>query len=162
MTDHGRPQATPTATNGQPTRVPLLSLILGYGAVLPLPIAAIAVSFQSERLDAIVDLSMSWGAAILIFLAGVRRGLSFRTAGGPAASQVIISMLLFLVGIAALLSPFPWLALSLLLAGYAALLVIDPVAASWGTVPAFFEALRPGQMLVAVASLSILLMFVVL
>lgn len=62
--------------------VPLLSVILGYGPMLPFAIGAlIAWTFDGPWRDELLFLTIVWGACILTFLAGVRRGLSFRTEG---------------------------------------------------------------------------------
>jgi hypothetical protein len=61
---------------------------------------------------------LPWGSAILIFLGGVRRGLSFRTPGGPTKAQIATMFWLFGLGLLALLSPSTLVALALLLIAY--------------------------------------------
>jgi Protein of unknown function (DUF3429) len=100
-----------------------------------------------------VDLTVLWGGAVLAFLAGVRRGLSFRTPGGPAPAQLATSLGLFALGFAALAVSQTAVAVSLLLAGYAALGVLDPRAADRHEAPPYFARLRPAQMLIPVLSL---------
>lgn len=131
---------------------PALSLFLAYLAMAPLAAGALAVWLLPVDQPPVARTAAAWGAAILIFLSGVRRGLSFRTPGGPTASQIAMTMWLFLSGLAALALPTQ-LALALLIVGYASIAVLDPRAARRGEAPLFFARLRPVQMLVPVASL---------
>ncbi len=152
----------------EPREVPLLSRLFGFGAMVPLVLGALLAWFAGGILAALaVNLSILWGAAILLFLAGVRRGVSFRTPGGPTVGQLGAMLFLFLTGLAALLAvsvpvtpvavgPHV-LAFALLLLGYGGILVIDPIAASRGEAPLFFRRLRPVQMGIAVAALAALL-----
>lgn len=143
----------------EPRRTPLLSLLLGYGAMLPFAVGALAAWLLAGELAALAaDLVVLWGGSILTFLAGVRRGLSFRTAGGPTTAQIAMALWLFVLGLAALALPSKPLALVLLLAGYTSLLVLDPWSARRGEVPLFFERLRPLQMTIPVVSLAALLL----
>jgi len=140
-----------------PARIPLLSLILGYCAMLPFAIGALAAWLLAGAAAPATDLVVLWGGAILAFLAGVRRGLSFRTDGGPTAAQIGMTLWLFILGLSALALPSRTVALVLLLAGYASLMPLDPWAARRGEVPLFFEHLRPVQMTIPVFSLAGLL-----
>lgn len=134
--------------------VPALSLVFGYGAMLPLVAAAcIGWAFPAPWAAAILAAALVWAGAILAFLAGVRRGLSFRTQGGPTVSQLVGMLWLFALAVAALASPWALLSCALLLIGYASVAVMDRVAAGTGEAPAFFAVLRPPQMLLAMASL---------
>jgi hypothetical protein len=139
-------------------RVPALSLVLGHGATVPFVAGAAAAWLLGQGPAALAaDLTALWGGAILVFLAGVRRGLSFRTEGGPTPAQLATSLGLFALGLAALAAPRTGAALLLLLVGYAALAVFDPWAAKRGEAPLFFARLRPLQMLVPIAGLAALL-----
>ena len=62
--------------------VPWLSVLFGYGPMLPFVAGALAAWLLQGfwRSEAIL-LTVIWSASILAFLAGVRRGLSFRTVG---------------------------------------------------------------------------------
>ena len=91
------------------------------------------------------------GAAV----AGVRRGVSFFTAGGPRPAQVATSLWLFLLGLAALMLPAR-LALPVAAAGYLSVALLDPLAAAQGEVPTYFRALRPPQMALFLAGLALL------
>jgi hypothetical protein len=140
-------------------RVPALSLVLGYGAMAPF-VAGAAVAWLLGRggpATLATDLTVLWGGAILVFLAGVRRGLSFRTEGGPTLAQLAASLGLFALGLTALAAPRAGPALALLLVGYATLAVLDPWAARRGEAPPFFARLRPLQMLVPIVGLAALL-----
>lgn len=132
--------------------VPLLSVIFGWGPMIPFAIGAIAVwALQNDALA--VRLTIIWGGAILAFLSGVRRGLSFRTPGGPAVQQIVTMLWLFLLALGALASPWPLISVILLLAGYGSIAILDPKAAERAEAPLFFARLRPTQMLVPILSL---------
>ena len=141
--------------------VPWLSVVLGYGPMLPLVFGAVAVWRLSGvwRGEAIL-LTDLWAAAILAFLAGVRRGLSFRTENGPALTQIATMFCLFVLALASLVAivhAVAAVAVACVLVGFAAILVLDPIAARAGQAPLFFARLRPPQIAIAVASLAILL-----
>lgn len=130
-------------------------LLFGYGPMLPFPAAALVLWFGEGRFAAVAShLIILWGAAILLFLSGVRRGLSFRTEGGPRPAQFAAMLWLFLIGLGALLAPPAWAA-GLLLAGYGSILLLEPRAARRGEVPLYFARLRPWQMAVPTASLAL-------
>ncbi|ESR26093.1 Permeases of the major facilitator superfamily [Lutibaculum baratangense AMV1] len=103
-------------------------------------------------------LTIIWGGALLIFFSGVRRGLSFRTPGGPRPAQIVMFAWLFCLGLAVLLIPSEATALSLLLAGFVSLWVLDPRAAARREVPPYFARLRRVQMLIPIACLAMLLL----
>ena len=137
--------------------VPLLGALFGYGAMIPLAASALAVWLSPAPWPAVaMRLGLVWAGAILAFLAGVRRGLSFRTEGGPTAAQLLGMLWLFALAFAALASPWPAASCGLLLAGYASVAVLDSVAARHGEAPGFFARLRPPQMLIALVSLVVL------
>ncbi len=143
-------------TIGEGPRVPLDGLILGWGPMLPFPVAVLAAWLGGEGVATLASsAAIVWGGALLIFLSGVRRGLSFRTEGGPRWSQLAMFAWLFWSGLAALMVTSGW-ALWLLLAGFLSLLVLDPLAARRGEVPLYFARLRPWQMAVPVASMALL------
>ncbi|MGJ3230545.1 MAG: DUF3429 domain-containing protein [Oceanicaulis sp.] len=136
---------------------PKLSQGLGYAAMAPLAGAAVLVWITPEAAAVIRALAIVWGALILVFLAGVRRGLSFRTEDGPATAQLVVMGWLFALGLAALLAPWPAASLGLLTAGYGTLLFADPPSALAGRLPLFMARLRPPQMTIAVIALAVLL-----
>ena len=139
---------------GEPGEVPRLSLLLGYGAMLPFPVAALAAWAGGGWA---AGWAILWGGVLLCFLSGVRRGLSFRTVGGATAAQIAVSAWLFLAGLAALAVPWPAAAMLLLILGFGSLIWLDPGAAWRGEVPLYFARLRPWQMAIPVASLLALL-----
>ncbi|WP_230481142.1 DUF3429 domain-containing protein [Sphingomonas sp. Leaf21] len=140
------PAPTPEAAS---PRAPALSLIFGYGPVLVLPLAALAAW---ARVPLALLIGQIWGAAILIFLAGVARGLSFFTPGGPHVSQMLTMILRFSLGLVALIAG-PLTGFALLILGYASIALTDPWIARWGGAPRHFARLRPPQMVVALIGL---------
>lgn len=154
--------ATVSITVEERTKVSPLSLALGYGAMLPIVVGTAGAAFLPLPHAALAErLTLLWGAAILLFLSGVRRGLSFRTPGGPRIAQLAAMLWIFLLGLGAVLvqalAP-AWFYTTAGLAGlgYASLLVLDPIAARQGEVPPFFARLRPFQMLIPVVCLAVL------
>ncbi len=135
-------------------RLPSLGLALGTGAMLPFPLLALGGWLGW---DGAIGWAVLWGAAILCFLSGVRRGLSFRTPGGPRPAQLGVFGWLFGAGFLALALPWPVPAMALLVAGYASLIWLDPAAARRREAPLYFERLRPWQMAIPVAGLLALL-----
>lgn len=105
-----------------------------------------------------LQLTAFWGTAILLFLSGVRRGLSFRTEGGPTWRQLTTMSALFSLGLAALaaiwLGSTTW-ALVPLLVGYSAIFVLDPIAAEAGEAPLYFRTLRRLQMPIIMVALIV-------
>ena len=137
---------------------PPISLFLAYVAMAPMVAgAALAVVADAGMAAEIIRLTAAWAAAILCFLAGVRRGLSFRQPGGPTAAQLAAMLLFFVLGVGSLLIPWPAATLGLLLAGYVSLAIIDPIAARRDEAPLYFARLRPVQMLLPIGSLMTLL-----
>jgi hypothetical protein len=147
-----------TITVVEESRIPLDGLLLGLGAVLPFPLA-LAVLWLAEPATGrvAVDAISAYGAAILVFLGGVRRGLSFRTPGGPRPGQIGMALWLFAAGLVALVLPVA-AALGVLLAAYASVFILDPVAARRGEAPLYFARLRPGQLAIPVAALVLMLL----
>lgn len=141
-------------------KVPWLSVLLGYGPMLPFIVgAAAAWTVKGVWRDEAILLTIIWAAAILAFLAGARRGLSFRTEGGPASAQIATMFCLFLLALASLIGvvhSYALFAIICLLLGFVAILILDPIAARQGQVPLFFARLRPPQMAIAVVGLVVL------
>lgn len=155
----GNDQRSRTIAVTEPARTPGLSLFLGFAAMLPIAAGALASWLLPEPFGQLArDATILWSGAILCFLAGVRRGLSFRTPGGPTVAQIATMLWLFVLGLAALATlPLALTPLLLLLVGYASLAVLDPLAARRQEAPLFFERLRPVQMLIPILSLVALL-----
>lgn len=153
-----------TLTIHEPRAVPWLSVALGFGPMLPF-VAGAAASWTlgGEPGEAAVTLTLLWACAILLFFSGVRRGVGFRTEGGATVMQIATMLALFVLGFGALLAVAlsrTGLAAGLLIAGYGAVAVLDPIAARRGEAPLFFARLRPVQMPLAIASLAAILVLV--
>lgn len=146
----------------EPRRVPWLSVVFGYGPMLPvLAGAAAAWAGRGETWgEGALSLTLLWACAILLFLSGVRRGLSFRTEGGPRWTQIATMLGLFSLGFVALVLAMldrSAAALVLLLIGYTAIAVLDPIAARRGEAPLYFARLRPTQIPLTLLGLAALL-----
>jgi len=146
----------------EPRAVPWLSIVFGYGPMLPFAAGALAAwGWRGAPLGEVAAaLTILWGCAILLFLSGVRRGVSFRTEGGATVAQIATMIGLFSLGFAALVlatldRAVP--ALVLLLLGFTAIAILDPIAARRGEAPLFFARLRPVQIPIAILSLAALL-----
>ncbi len=143
---------------------PPMGMVFAYAAMLPLVVGVLAIWFAPDAQSFLAfNLTLFWGAAILMFLAGVRRGVSFRTPGGPHASQLASMLWLFFLGFAALVATiwaYPMTAASLELAGYVSLAILDPMAARSGDAPLFFARLRPVQMAIPIIMLIALMVYI--
>ncbi len=144
-------------TEDPKARSPAESLLLAYAAMVPLVAGAIVALALRHEAGLVVHLTVAWAGALLCFFAGVNRGLSFRQPGGPALAQIGTMLWLFAVGVASLLSPWPWMSLILQLTGFASMAVLDPAAARHGEAPRYFARLRPVQLVVPLASLALIL-----
>ena len=137
--------------------IPESSLILGYAPMILLPLIAVMAWGAAGWWGALfVSAGQLWAAILLVFIAGVRRGLSFDTPGGPQAVQLATMLWLFACGVAGLV--LPWLsAFCVLIVGFGSVAILDPKAARRGEAPRHFARLRPPQMAVAIAGLAGLL-----
>ena len=147
---------TTSYTVREQVRVPVLSLILGYGPMLPFVAGALAAWVLPSWSSPVTVLTTIWGGTILAFLSGVRRGLAFRSPG-ETVTQLATMLWLFLLALGAFLSTSLQLKIVVLAAGFACVGLFDWLAARREEVPPFFARLRPPQMLVAVISLLALL-----
>lgn len=155
MTDIGSTRLSDGEEDPQ-ARTPWISLFLAYAAMVPIVAGSVAAwVFPGDGLAA--ELTAAWAGGVLCFLAGVRRGLSFRQEDGPTLAQIAAMMWLFVLGVGSLLSPWLVPALGLQIAGFATMAVLDPVAAQRREVPRYFARLRPVQMLVPIVALAALL-----
>jgi len=156
MTD----KSSRTLTVSEPAAVPWLSVVFGYGPMLPFVAGAMAAWGLGDPWgEAMLSLTGLWGCAILLFLSGVRRGLSFRTEGGATWVQIATMLGLFLLGFGGLVLLVlgeARFALALLIAGFTGVAVLDPIAARRGEAPLFFARLRPVQIPIAILSLCAL------
>lgn len=149
---------TPPDTEAARRRAPAVSLLLAYAAVLPIPFGStLAWALPPDPASLAARVTMIWAAAVLCFLAGVWRGLSFRQPGGVHWTQVVGSLWVFAFAVGALEAVWSPAAVGLLLAGYASVGLGDVWAARRGRVPRYFVRLRPVQMLLPFAALLALL-----
>lgn len=166
-----------SADAGEPTRdvrepIPPLSILFGYGPATIVLLLGLAGWLLPQTLGDpaaaaghlpvypqafAVTTGWLFATAILLFLAGVTRGLSFFSPGGPHTSQFVMMLWLFLLGFGALVTPM-WIGFVLLILGYGSIAVFDPQAARTGLAPGYFARLRPGQMAVFIGGLVLLLL----
>lgn len=157
-----QPRALPlverSMTDPRDPRPPAASLLLGYGAMLPLILAAIGAWVMPRAWPvAAVHLAVIWAALILAFVGGVRRGFGFATPGAGTAAEATAGIVYFtLGGLALLLMPYAWLALWPLVVGFVLVALLDRQAARRGLAPAHFAALRLPQMLIGAAALALM------
>lgn len=141
-------------------RTPWISFFLAYAAMAPIVAGAVAVwVFPADAL-LLARLTVAWSGAVVCFLAGVRRGLSFRQDDGPTFAQIAMMLWLFVLGTGSLLLPWLVQAVALQVLGYATMAVFDPLAAERHETPRYFARLRPVQMLLPIASLTVLLVHI--
>lgn len=139
-------------------KIPPVDLVFAFLPMLPFVAGAAASWIVPARLAAVAfNLTLLWASAILLFLSGVRRGLSFRTVGGPTLAQMNTMLVLFGLGFGAL--GLTWLgarlgSVTVLLLGYGLLLGLDPIAARRGEVPLHFGRLRRVQLPIGLLGLT--------
>jgi hypothetical protein len=141
--------------------IPLSSLVFGYGPMAPFAAAALGAWTLAAPWPVLATrLAIVWGAIILVFVAGVRRGYGF---GAPEASTAheIATMLVYFGfgGLSLVLADVgrPAVALALLVVGFVLAPVFDRRAAFAGDAPPYFASLRGPQMAIAAAALVALL-----
>lgn len=142
-----------------PVAVPALSLVLGFGPMLPILAAGLAALLWGDPLRAVAIVAgTGWATAILLFIAGVRRGYGFAVRARPRLGTLIATFALFFAALLALpvflLSPVA--GVLLLMLGYAGVAVLDPLAARRGEAPRHFARLRLPQMAVGLLGLGLL------
>jgi hypothetical protein len=142
-----------------PAAIPLLSLIFGFGPMLPILAAGIAALVVADPLRAVAIVAgTGWASGILIFIAGVRRGYGFAIADHPRPGALTGTFFLFAIGMFSLplflLSPI--LGVLLLIVAYAAVAILDRAAALRGEAPRHFARLRPPQMAVGLLGLAMI------
>jgi hypothetical protein len=125
--------------------------------------AALACVTKGALKDIFILCTVIWGGSTLSFLAGVRRGLSFRTESGPTVMQIASMFVLFVLALLSIVSAVLGkmiIAIGLLLAGYILIFILDPRAAKTGEAPLFFARLRPPQIGIAICSLAVLMVVI--
>ena len=149
--------ATTTFEITEPRETPWLDVFFGYIAMLPFGLGVLAFWLAQEPWrGAALAITLFWGCAILTFLSGVRRGVSFRTPGGETTGQIVTMLWLFCLGFAAIVLTalaLPVASTILLLIGYLSLEILDPIAARKLEAPLYFARLRPAQMAIPIACL---------
>ncbi|ORE97307.1 DUF3429 domain-containing protein [Aurantimonas sp. 22II-16-19i] len=153
-----------TITATEPAEPPPIGALLAFGAMLPIAAGAIYLWIGGEAQSFLtVNMTLLWGAAILTFLAGARRGVSFRQPGGPTLSQLVTMLWVFGLGFGAIVATvwaYTLTATALEIVGYLSLAVLDPIAAKNGEAPLFFASLRPIQMTIPIVALLALGVYV--
>lgn len=147
-----------TFTITEPAETPWLGVFFGYVAMVPFAVGTLVFWLaEGPWRGAALAITLFWGCAILTFLSGVRRGVSFRTPGGVTLAQIVTMLWLFCLGFAAIVLTalaLPVWAAVLLLVGYLSLQVFDPIAARKLEAPLYFARLRPAQMAIPVLCLA--------
>jgi hypothetical protein len=127
------------------TDIPADGAILGYGPMLPLVAAGIgAWLLPSPWPFWATHLGIIWGALILAFIAGVRRGFGFGNPGASKPVEIVTCIAYFT------------------LVGYVAAGFLDRRAAIAGNAPAYFAALRLRQLLIGAAGIAALFAWAVI
>jgi hypothetical protein len=144
-----------------PVSVPTLSIILGIGPMLPIAgagLASFVVPWLAHSL--MVAAVITWSSAILLFIAGVRRGYGFARQATPSLGSLAGTIWIFLTGLLALpaLLINPGLSILILMAGYVSSAIIDWLSARRGEAPRHFERFRPLQM--ALGAVGLLALFI--
>lgn len=135
--------------------VPADGLILGYGPMLPLVVAAVSAWLLPQPWPFwAVQLGIIWGALVLAFIAGVRRGFGFGYAHASKPVEIATSIGYFTLAGLALVIGRPSAALLPLILGYVLAALLDRRAALQGDAPAYFATLRPRQLLIGAAGLA--------
>ena len=139
----------------QRARIPTDSIVFGYGPMLPLVAAGVGAWVLAPGWGLIaVRLAIVWGALILSFIGGVRRGFGFATQGASTPVEIVAAVGYVTIAGLALVVPFVSTSLALLAAGYALAALLDRRAALAGNAPAHFARLRPPQLLLGCAGLA--------
>ncbi|MBB4616472.1 DUF3429 family protein [Sphingomonas abaci] len=142
-------------------RIPLNSIVFGFGPMLPLAAAALGAWLLPPPWPVLaVRLAIIWGALILVFVAGVRRGFGFGNPRASTAVEIATMLAYFVPAGLALVVPSVRVALALLLLGYVLVPTLDTRAARAGNAPAHFARLRWPQMAIALVSIVALMLFV--
>ena len=143
----------------KPPRIPLDSLIFGYGPTLPLVAAAIGVWITAyPSAGFVTTLATIWGAVILVFVAGVRRGYGFGNRAASTVTEITAMIVYFVPGALALgLSALgePGAALALLVIALGLVAILDRRAAATGDAPAHFASLRGPRMTIMAVALAV-------
>jgi hypothetical protein len=126
--------------------------LLGVAAIVPILAFAGLSLFHSGIPPYVVRAtSVIWSAGLLTFFAGVRRGLTFSEAEGGRLVEIATMLLLFIWGIASMVSCSPMVAAC----GFIVVGILDLLVARRGEAPSYFIIFRPLQMLVGAIALVV-------
>ncbi|NJR79219.1 DUF3429 domain-containing protein [Sphingomonas corticis] len=135
--------------------IPRNAQVLGFGPMLPLVAAGIGAWVLPGTWPILaVQLAIVWGAIILAFIGGVRRGFGFARESASTAVAIAAATAYLTIAGLALVVPRATMALALLIVGYALAALLDRRAALAGNAPAFFAPLRPPQLLLGAAGMA--------
>lgn len=144
-------------THATDPRVPPLSIVFGYGPMLPLVAAAMGAWFLPSPWPLLaVQLAVTWAALILAFIGGVRRGFGFGQDRASTAAEIVAAVAYVALAGLALVVPRASAALALLVVGYLIAATLDARAARAGNAPLHFARLRPPQLTLGAVSLAAL------
>lgn len=101
-----------------------------------------------------IQLAVIWGALILSFIGGVRRGFGFATPAASTAIELAAAVAYVTIAGLALVMSRAAISVALLAAGYALAALLDRRAALAGNAPRHFARLRPPQLLLGCAGLA--------
>jgi len=136
-------------------RIPLDGKILGFGPMLPLVAAGLGAWVLPGSWPLLaIQCAVIWGALILAFVAGVRRGYGFGNSSASKPSEIAAALAYFSIAGLSLIVPRASIALALLAAGYAFVAPLDRRAGRRGNAPAYFAKLRGPQFLLGSAGLA--------
>lgn len=142
--------------------IPPDAKLLGFGPMLPLLMAGVAVWFLPGGWPVLaIQLAIIWAALLLAFIGGVRRGFGFAAPPASRTAEVASAAAYLTIALLALLVPRASIALALLAAGFALAALLDRRAARSGNAPAWFARLRPPQLLMGAAGLALCWVWVV-
>jgi len=138
-------------------RVPWASRVFGFGPMLPLVAAAAGAWTMPQGWPALaIHLAIIWGALILSFIGGVRRGFGFGQDRASTPVEIVTAAGYFTLAGLALVVPYAVTSVSLLVVGYVLAALLDARAALREDAPRHFARLRPPQLLLGAAALAAL------
>ena len=136
-------------------RIPLDGKILGFGPMLPLVAAGLGAWVLPGSWPLLaIQCAVIWGALILAFVAGVRRGYGFGNSSASKPSEIAAALAYFSIAGLSLIVPRASIALALLAAGHAFVALLDRRAGRRGNAPAYFATLRGPQFLLGCAGIA--------
>ena len=132
-------------------------LTLGSLAIAPLVLGAIAIFVvPAVKTDWVSSATIVWSGALLAFLAGVRRGLTFSEAGGARNDEIFSMHWIFACGVVVLLLPVQIPSLLIAIAGFCSVGILDWRAARKQQAPHYFVSFRPLQTVAAACALAVI------